>query len=293
MAKPIRINVLQNTSEWLELRYQKIGASEAAVILGVNPWKSPYKLWKQKLDKTQDPVNAAMQKGKDLEPVALAMFNEQMEMNCKPEVFEHAGIPYMLASLDGWDEATGTAVEIKCGGFATYDKALSGIIPEYYKAQMQHTMEVMGIQSMYYAVYFEGELKIIQVDRDPEMIKDIILKEAEFWTYVVDLIEPPKTIKDYAFIEDPKFIKTKNEYAQVLKSIESLEHDKSRLRDELIDFTDGLSCEAPGIKIRKCEDSVSYDYKKCCEDLIDKEVLEKYKKTRPGTWRITLDKENT
>jgi len=34
--------------QWLELRRQGIGGSDAAAILGMNPWKSPMDVWLEK-----------------------------------------------------------------------------------------------------------------------------------------------------------------------------------------------------------------------------------------------------
>ena len=34
--------------KWLEMRNKGIGGSEAAVIVGMNRWKSPFQLWLEK-----------------------------------------------------------------------------------------------------------------------------------------------------------------------------------------------------------------------------------------------------
>lgn len=55
-------------AEWLEARKQGIGASEAATVVGLNPWESPYQLWLRKTGRTA-PVaeNEAMLRGHILE----------------------------------------------------------------------------------------------------------------------------------------------------------------------------------------------------------------------------------
>ena len=40
---------VQNTPEWLEWRRSRIGASDAAAILGVSQWDSAFDLWQRKL----------------------------------------------------------------------------------------------------------------------------------------------------------------------------------------------------------------------------------------------------
>ena len=39
----------KNRAEWLEIRKQGIGSSEVATIVGLNPWETPYQLWRRKL----------------------------------------------------------------------------------------------------------------------------------------------------------------------------------------------------------------------------------------------------
>lgn len=60
--------IFNNRAEWLEARKDGIGASEVATIVGLNPWETPYQLWRRKLG--IDPpkaMNAAMNTGHILE----------------------------------------------------------------------------------------------------------------------------------------------------------------------------------------------------------------------------------
>ena len=38
----------KNREEWLAGRSQGIGASEAGTVVGLNPWCTPYQLWRRK-----------------------------------------------------------------------------------------------------------------------------------------------------------------------------------------------------------------------------------------------------
>ena len=46
----------KDRAEWLEYRKDGIGSSEVATILGLNPWETPYQLWRRKkgLDAPKD-----------------------------------------------------------------------------------------------------------------------------------------------------------------------------------------------------------------------------------------------
>ncbi len=58
----------KNRQEWLNARKDGIGASEVASVVGLNPWETPYQLWRKKLgiDPAQ-PENFAMKAGHYLE----------------------------------------------------------------------------------------------------------------------------------------------------------------------------------------------------------------------------------
>lgn len=64
----------KNREEWLEYRKSGIGSSEVATIVGLNPWETPYQLWRRKvgLDAPKQ-ENFAMKAGHYLED-AVSLF---------------------------------------------------------------------------------------------------------------------------------------------------------------------------------------------------------------------------
>ena len=61
----------QNTEEGFEFRKTKIGSSDAPIIMGESPWKTPQQLWEEKMGlKESSYENAAIQRGKQLEAQA-------------------------------------------------------------------------------------------------------------------------------------------------------------------------------------------------------------------------------
>ena len=62
--------------EWLELRRQGIGGSDAAAILGLNPWKTPMDVWLEKTGEftRDDEENEQMYWGTVLEAVVAEEF---------------------------------------------------------------------------------------------------------------------------------------------------------------------------------------------------------------------------
>lgn len=63
---------------WLSLREKGIGSSEVGTILGVNPWETPYQLWRRKKGLTPAvEENEAMRAGHLLESAVVKYFEEE------------------------------------------------------------------------------------------------------------------------------------------------------------------------------------------------------------------------
>ena len=64
--------------EWLAARQQGIGASEVASVVGLNPWETPYQLWRRKLgmDKPQE-ENFFMKAGHYLEDAVSRFYADE------------------------------------------------------------------------------------------------------------------------------------------------------------------------------------------------------------------------
>ena len=61
--------------EWLEHRRRSVGGSDAAAIIGLNGWASPYSVWAEKtgrLPPKED--NEAMRQGRDLEAYVCLLY---------------------------------------------------------------------------------------------------------------------------------------------------------------------------------------------------------------------------
>lgn len=68
----------QNRKEWLKHREQGIGSSEVGTILGLNPWETPYQLWRRKMG--IDPAkqeNFAMKAGHYLEDAVSRFYSDE------------------------------------------------------------------------------------------------------------------------------------------------------------------------------------------------------------------------
>ena len=109
----------QRTDAWREWRHQGIGASDAPIIMGENPWKDAADLLYAKRQSARDPGrNAAMTFGEDCEPDALTGYIRRTGNAVAPICLESKEHPWMRASLDGMSADGSKIVEIKCGASA-------------------------------------------------------------------------------------------------------------------------------------------------------------------------------
>jgi putative phage-type endonuclease len=196
MDKGIRVEGLQqNTQEWLDWREGGIGGSEASAIMGTNPFTTVIECWQHKLHLIPPiQTNAAMQRGHDLEPDARFIFELEYGIKMPPICIIHPEHDFMRASLDGLSTDGNIVLEIKCPGLTTHREALAGKIKPYYYTQMQHQMAVAGAELCYYFSYtdlpdIEPTVKM-EVPRDEEYIKRLTEREAIFWEYVLNNVEP-------------------------------------------------------------------------------------------------------
>ena len=73
--------------DWLKLRKNGIGGSDAGAVCGLNPYTSPMAVYR---DKTTDVLdlsdNEAMRQGRDLEEYVAQRFTEETGMKVRPAV---------------------------------------------------------------------------------------------------------------------------------------------------------------------------------------------------------------
>lgn len=191
------VKLNQGSPEWLKWRRNKITASDAPIIMGQSPWKSVVQLYEDKILGQEDQVNVYMQRGKDLEPIALEAFEKETGIIMFPMVFEHDERNWMGVSYDGVTLGRDAILEIKCPGKKDHHYVeVNKMVPVKYRAQIQHQIYISGLDfSFYYS--FDGEKGIIlEVKRDQEFIEKMIEKETEFWN-CLKTFKPPR-IEKYA-----------------------------------------------------------------------------------------------
>ncbi len=278
--------LIQGSDEWLSLRKNKIGSSDASCIMGTSPWSSPYQLWCRKLGLMPEvSSNEAMRRGTELEPVARELFFMETGIYMEPAVKFHKKRSWQMSSLDGWNSDQEVALEIKCGGRNLFDQACAGVIPEYYLCQMQHQLSTLESEWMFYFVYFEGNGKLLEIKRDEIFISRMIQEESKFWDCLQNLDPPELTEKDYIEKEDLEWVNAANQWKQVKYNMKNLELQELEIRQQLIQLAGPSNCKGAGIRLSKVLRKGNIDYQMIPE--LSGVDLNKYRKQSMESYRIT------
>lgn len=181
-----KINLSQDSDEWLSWRRTSVTASDCAVIMDVNPYCDIDTLRLRKLGLlAEEPCNKYMQRGKDLEPVARKTWMEGTVKYVEPAVVESTEYPYLGASLDGISSCDTYLLEVKCNGAKNHAIAKKGELPPYHLAQVQHQLLVTGAEKCYYFSYTGENNACVEVYPDKEFFKLYIPKAEEFWLSLI------------------------------------------------------------------------------------------------------------
>ncbi len=251
-----------NHQEWLEWRRNGIGSSDAPIIMGVSPWKTPYQLWEEKSFGVTDQVeNPSMTRGKNLEEVARKEFEKEMNTIVFPKNVQHELAAWVRASLDGIDLEGNVMVEIKCPNKSDHLLALSGKIPDKYFPQLQHQMMVTGLPGMYYYSFDGKEGISVEVERDCRYIETLWKEEQKFWDMVQNITPPEMTSKDFTCLEgDEKWRTASLKWKEKSEALKEIEKEETFWRNELIALSKNKSSEGNGIKLQKstCRGNIDY-----------------------------------
>lgn len=184
MTKRISTNGMSH-SEWLALRKNGIGGSDAGAICGLNPYSSPMSVYYEKTqNETEDYDNEAMRQGRDLEDYVARRFTEETGKKVRRSnmMYWSEAHPFMYANVDRLIVGEDAGLECKTASPYSEDKWKDGKIPEHYQLQCHHYMAVTGASTWYLAVVILGrEFKFCEVKRDETLINDLIQIEKNFW----------------------------------------------------------------------------------------------------------------
>lgn len=182
--------------EWLAVRHTGIGGSDAGVILGMNKWKSPWKLWLEKTGQAEpDDMsdNEYVYWGTQLEELVARRFCELTGKKVQRRgTLISLTHPWMLANVDRMVVGEESGLECKTANAFAGKDWTDDEIPDSYYVQCLHYMAVTGCTKWYIAVLVGGNHFIWkEIQRNEEDIRLLIQKEKDFWHLVETKTPPP------------------------------------------------------------------------------------------------------
>lgn len=196
MTAQVLANTLDMSREqWLELRRQGIGGSDAAAIVGLNRWRSAFDVYADKLGlKKEQPDNEAMRQGRDLEDYVAQRFMEATgkKVRRRNAILQHPEHTFMTANIDRWVVGENAGLECKTTSVLNRAKFSQGEFPPSYYVQCMHYMAVTGAERWYLAVLVLNKaFHVFTIERDDAEIQALIEAEKDFWeNHVLKQIPP-------------------------------------------------------------------------------------------------------
>ena len=125
--------------DWLRYRKCGITGTDAGAILGLNPYRSAFQVYHDKISDTIENIdNEAMRQGRDLEDYVAQRFTEATGLKVRRAnaIYQSEEHPLLLADFDRLIVGQKAGLECKTVSPFSADKWADGKIPAHYMAQI-------------------------------------------------------------------------------------------------------------------------------------------------------------
>jgi putative phage-type endonuclease len=184
------------------LSHYGIGASDIAAVCGLNPYRAPIEVWREKVGLSERFAgNEATRWGQALEPLIREEYrlrNGVIMITPETSLFSKS-TPWARCTPDGivikelggrgeWDYL----VQVKTVGPLSIRRWEDGKFPHEYEAQVQWEMFVTDLPRCDVAVLLGGQqYEERRVERNNDVIESLVEMASEFWGWVETKTEPP------------------------------------------------------------------------------------------------------
>lgn len=204
------VREMDNRKNWLSVRAQGIGGSDAGAIMGLNKYKGPMAVYLEKTGQVEPEdisKKPAVIAGQMLEPVVARMFEEETGKKVRRMgTLQSLVNPWMHANPDRVVVGEDAGLEIKTGGIWSKSLWADDEIPDSYYVQCLHYMAVTGAERWYIAAWLGGQELIIRtIDRHEDEVNELIKEEKKFWQMVHNRT-PPAADGTYSSGEALKYL---------------------------------------------------------------------------------------
>ena len=262
MAKILQLE--QGTAAWHEHRRSHRNASEAATVVGVSPYMTPYQLWQLKTGRAQnEPPNAAMAWGTRMEPQARLAYEDRTGLVMEPLVLVDGAYS---ASLDGLTLDGKLLLEVKCPAkskaSALWQAVAAGEIPLHYQYQLQHQLLVSGAELAHLFIWTEDEAVLLEHAPDPDCFT--ILRDGwnAFMKCVASDTPPPLTDGDTVIRTDEAWIAAAREYIALSAQADEVGDKLVEAKKRLLSLARHTSERRAGVAVSTYWRAGTVDYKR-------------------------------
>lgn len=183
------VEQMQDHSAWLEMRKKGIGGSEAACIVGMSKWKSPFQLWLEKTGQVEaEDISdkECVYWGNVLEQAVADRFSELTGKKVRRQgMLQDEEYPFMFANVDRWVIGENAGLECKTTNAFNMAEWKDDEVPDAYLLQCQWYMAVTGADKWYIACLIGGNKFVWkEVCRNEENIAALREAAIDFWKLV-------------------------------------------------------------------------------------------------------------
>ena len=307
--------------EWLKIREGGIGSSEVGTILGLNPFETPYQLWRRKLgiDPPKE-MNFAMRAGHYLEDAVSQFYQDEtgkeiIKSSAGDWIIRCDDNPYMQVSPDrtfwipGLPKSGANKGILECK--TTQMEVDADSVPQHWFAQLQYQMGVAELSQGALAWLTMGRTfgyRDFELDQDFfDYIKEEVMR---FWIdniqgkrepdmYNVDdvLLRNPRHTVGKSVEADDDLIDSCRELKEIKEDLATLDARKKELESMIkMAMGDAEALVAPPSPFggkpvilatwKAAKDSMKFDDKRFAKEMPD--VFASYQFSSPGSRRFLL-----
>ncbi|MCD2450541.1 YqaJ viral recombinase family protein [Methylicorpusculum oleiharenae] len=302
------IDVSQRSAAWRHWRSQGVSASEAAIVMNRSPYKTPWRLWAEKIGLVLEASldnNPLIRAGIQQEPAALQRFEDKHDQMLLPLCGESEQYPLMRASFDGLSDAN-EPVEIKCPHETTFlDVLLNREASEAYQlywCQVQQQLLVSEAQRGFLFFYHQGQDIEFEIQRDETFLTKLVESAMDFWSAVQSKKEPNKDPERDLYLPkgdaEQQWQQLAASYrnravkiADLKAELATLEASQAAIENTLVLLMgDYVAAEHSGLRISRFQSQGAIDYKVALHALqpaVQAAALEVYRKPSATRVRVT------
>lgn len=300
----------ESHEEWLELRSHYIGGSDAAAVVGLNAFSSPYSLWAEKTGRVPGFAgNLSTEVGAYLEEFVAQKFAAETGKKVRKvnQSFLNTDYPWAIANIDREIVGEDAGLEIKTTSEMNLKKFKGGEFPANYYCQCVHYMAITGKKRWYLAVLIGNcEFKTFTIERDDAEIAALMAAESDFWELVKNNT-PPAADGSQATTAAIKTIYTGSnddtvdltlesaalsQYIAIGKQIKELETMQNEAANKIKSFMGDAGCgECDGFRVSwKSSTRRTFDSKRFAQKNPSLDLTGYYKETPTRTFRVAETK---